>query len=383
MIKHLKLHNFKSHRDSSIPFANLTVFSGANGVGKSSIFQSLLVLRESYLDKANTGLAYLNLKTDAINLGFVDDVTYQFSDDDLISASLDFGEHKATFRFKADTLRSSDSTILYADENGHEYDAQALEVESLFNRNCQYISAARLGPQETYAKNDAVVAVRNQMSVESGKAEYCIHFLNHNRNRAVLEPLRHPDCHESDLFTQTSFWEREISANVNVIVKDVRDLGYELRYQFTTEHATGKTQEFKAGNVGYGLTYALPIIVALLSASPGSVIFIENPEAHLHPAGQAKLAELICLAAQAGIQVVIETHSDHIINGILVQIKHRLKGKAGISMENVALYQVRRDEEMHKSCVDPVIINEHGRIISPPSGFYEQFSIDRRILLEF
>ena len=68
-------------------------------------------------------------------------------------------------------------------------------------------------------------------------------------------------------------------------------------------------------------------------------MLIENPEAHIHPYGISKLAELICIAAEAGIQIIIESHSDHIINGILVQSKRfeTSKGEKGINKENLKI----------------------------------------------
>ncbi len=383
MIRNLKLHNFKSHKDSDFAFNNLTVLCGANGVGKSSVVQALLALRESYLDKSNASeLRYLNLKTDAVNLGGVRDTLYQFGDDDLITFEISTDLQNFHFNFQADTLRNPTATIIPAAPQGHIYDHSQTDKESLFNNSCQYISAARLGPQESYRKNDAVVVIRNQISVEEGKAEFFLHFLDHNRYLDVIPALRHPDSEATDLLSQTTAWEREISKNVNIVVQDARDLGYELRYQFSTG-SSGRTQEFKASNVGFGLTYAMPIIVALLSATPGSIIFIENPEAHLHPAGQSKMAALICLAAQAGIQVVIETHSDHIINGILVKIKNFENGQNGIDRKNVSLFHITRDDENHCSHAHEIKIDEGGMITYAPEGFFDQFTIDRRLLMGF
>lgn len=83
----------------------------------------------------------------------------------------------------------------------------------------------------------------------------------------------------------------------------------------TTNQYTFGGESYRAVNVGFGLSYVLPIVLALLVTKPGGLVIIENPEAHLHPRG-SYLGRLIALAAEAGVQVVVETHSDHIINGI-------------------------------------------------------------------
>lgn len=74
-------------------------------------------------------------------------------------------------------------------------------------------------------------------------------------------------------------------------------------------------------NTGFGITYVLSVLVAVLFAPKGSLVLIENPEAHIHPAAQAALMKLISRAAEHGVQIILETHSDHVINGALVALK--------------------------------------------------------------
>ncbi|MBK9636389.1 MAG: AAA family ATPase [Bacteroidetes bacterium] len=116
------------------------------------------------------------------------------------------------------------------------------------------------------------------------------------------------------MLSQTSAWEREVSPGVNV-VPTPSGKAFTLKYTFNKKNDFTPTEPFSAENVGFGLSYALPIIVAALSSSENSLILVENPEAHLHPRGQSQLAKLLALAAQSGVQIIIETHSEHIING--------------------------------------------------------------------
>ena len=61
-------------------------------------------------------------------------------------------------------------------------------------------------------------------------------------------------------------------------------------------------------HTGFGLTQVLPIVVAALSAKNNGLLLIENPEVHMHPAGQAMMGDFLAQVASAGVQVVIETH---------------------------------------------------------------------------
>ena len=68
--------------------------------------------------------------------------------------------------------------------------------------------------------------------------------------------------------------------------------------------------------MGFGVTYSLPIILSGLIAKEKGLLIVENPEAHLHPAGQSRMGVFLAWLAGKGVQVLVETHSDHIINGI-------------------------------------------------------------------
>ena len=171
-------------------------------------------------------------------------------------------------------------------------------------------------------------------------------------------------------------WQREISSGVNVIPEKI-GTSYEVNYSFSKENGED-TRKFKAKNVGFGLSYTLPIVVAILSAEPNSLILIENPEAHLHPYAQAKIVELICLASQIGIQIVIETHSDHIINGALVACKQEK-----INHNDIKIWYFDRDELQHKANVEEIKVKEGGKINHQPKGFFDQIEHDLKIIMGF
>src|SRR5262249_15841889 len=77
----------------------------------------------------------------------------------------------------------------------------------------------------------------------------------------------------------------------------------------------------RPANIGYGLTYAFPILVALLAASKGQIVVVDSPEAHLHPSAQSSMGRILAHFAKAGVQIIVETHSDHLLNGVRLAIK--------------------------------------------------------------
>lgn len=382
MITKLTIENFKSHRSTNLDFSNLTVLCGANGVGKSSAIHALLLLRDSYYNKSS--FEYMDLKSKSISIGTAKDALYQYSSTNEVSFTLNTtNSGNLSYAFEVNETDLTKTLLKKLQNKIHIFDKSILEKESLFNKNCQFISAARVGPQSSYVKDDVVVDIHNQISVIEGRAEHFVHFLATNRNKDVLDSLRCDNSEATDLYSQVTAWEREISAGINIIVQDIGQLGYELKYSFSTGTSAGKTDEYKAGNVGFGLTYVMPVIVAILSAPKDALLLIENPEAHLHPNGQAKLAKLICLAAQSGIQIIIETHSDHIINGILVNCKEFEECQKGISKNNVSIYHFDRNIAEQYSEATKIVVEENGLIRYTPKGFFDQFTIDRKILMGF
>ena len=124
-------------------------------------------------------------------------------------------------------------------------------------------------------------------------------------------------------------------------------------------------------NVGFGLTQVLPIIVAALSANKHDLLLIENPEVHLHPAGQALMGQFLATVAHAGVQVIIETHSDHVLNGIRRAVKSSI-----VSPEQVVLHFFRPRSSDDKSQVVTPQLDKTGNIDVWPEGFFDQFDKD-------
>jgi predicted ATPase len=107
------------------------------------------------------------------------------------------------------------------------------------------------------------------------------------------------------------------------------------------------------------------------------LLLLENPEAHLHPQGQAALGELIARCANDGIQIIVETHSDHLLNGVRLAVKKGL-----IANADVVLHFFSRSVETGEAFVQSPAILENGRLSNWPDGFFDQWDKDVDALLE-
>ena len=142
-----------------------------------------------------------------------------------------------------------------------------------------------------------------------------------------------------------------------------------LDYQFTL--GFGKTNSYKSKNVGFGITYVLPVILSLLTAEEGKIIIIENPESHIHPRGQAELGKLIALAARTGAQLFIETHSDHILNGIRVAVKEQCIDKSKV---NILYFDKETTDTEQFSKITSIKVDKNGALSDYPKDFLDEWS---------
>jgi len=375
MIKELQLQNYKTHLNTTLSLGNLTLLCGGNGVGKSSVIQSLLLLRQSY--QKNRLAEGLDLNKPLCEIGTAKDAMHFKAEHNTIGIRLKSDSSEYIWEFG---YEENNHGATFLSKNTCP-EIETLKKLNLFTNDFQYLSAARLAPQESYPKDDYEVEKNSQISIEKGQGELVAHFLSYYSKRKVISELLNINSEFDDLLSQTTAWEREISNNINLEVKP-SGKGFEIRYSFNVKDGF-PTEYFRPENVGFGITYTLPLIVAILSASPGALIIIENPEAHLHPYSQSKLMELMTLAAQSGIQILIETHSDHILNGALIASKSFESSKRGIDKSNLKIYSFLRDETKHSTIATEVEVLNGGKIKNQPEGFFDQIETDLETLMGF
>lgn len=376
MITNLLLHNFKSHSNTELNLKPLTIISGLNNCGKSSILQSLLLLRQSYIKKRlQDGL---DLNTPLISLGVGNDILYKMSKEALIEIKV--VDQEEVFDFIFDAEEALDDTFVPFAKGGISYSDKQLSHLSLFNSHFQYLSAERWGGVSDYPSDSYSVAKEKQISKENGRGELIGNYLHTFKHIDTYDYTK-MNGETLSLLDQVIIWESRISNGITIEVQALDDKsGYTISYG--TKGEDSQISGLKASNIGYGVSYSLPIIVALLTADPGSLIIIENPEAHLHPEGISELTKLICLSAQKGVQVIVETHSDHVINGTLVNCKKYENGEIGIDRNNVSVYYISGKDKLHSSIVEKIDIQDGGHLEHQPKGFFDRIEKDRNYIWE-
>jgi predicted ATPase len=358
MISKIEIQNFKSLKKVSVTTKNLNVLMGLNGMGKSSFIQMLLLLMQS--DKLEDRV--IDLNGILVQIGQGRDALYQYAEEDNITFGLDF-EDELKYSWKFNYQKDKDK--LKAENVGTKELMKKFREKT---KRFQYISAERIGPRDLYEASSVVVSDKKQIGLLGEFAAYFINVFGSELNIPIK--LRHPLAKSEKLYAQINAWLSEISPGVSLNTKYVPEVNKViLDYQFDLENS--KTNSFRPKNVGFGISYVLPIILALLTAEPGKIIVIENPESHIHPRGQAKLGKLISLAAQVGAQLFVETHSDHILNGIRVSVKEENIERANV---NIMYFDKVTTEKEQFSRVKQIEIDKNGTLKEYPKDFMDEWS---------
>ena len=244
-------------------------------------------------------------------------------------------------------------------------DTEYLPVEWLgvppFDEGLVYVNAERVGPRKLYPLSD-VHARRGDFGASG---EYAWNYLNLHQDD--LLPEDDPRCIEGEsrrLLDVVNLWLQDVCPGAHLELEAVTDADAVIAGFSFDRIGDVRTPRYRATNVGFGLSYVLPVILALLSP-PGTLCLIENPEAHLHPRGQTKLAELSARAASVGVQVFAETHSDHFIDGVRIAVRDGL-----IAPKDTAFHYFESDG--NKVVVSSPQVDADGRLSHWPVGFFDQ-----------
>ncbi|MBQ7583599.1 MAG: DUF3696 domain-containing protein [Lachnospiraceae bacterium] len=355
MLRKIKLENFKCFREISIPVRPVSVLAGLNGAGKSTVLQSLLLTKQSVY--SNGTLEFLNLEGNTIKMGAAGDILCESAPDNLIHFTFNDEEKECSLAFCV-----SDSGM----EKQIATEGQPIIVPTWISE-LRYLSAFRISPQNSY---DMIGISKSKVFEYGNNGEFCIQFLAEYGRRNIAQEKMLPMEARNDSGTTiqdaVAYWLNFISPGVIPVVRAERDTG-NATLQFEYLEGDHKSRTHRNINVGFGITYVLPIVVAIMAAKPGDLLLLENPEAHVHPGGQIFLGRMIALAAGCGIQLLVETHSDHVMNGIRLAV-HR----GEVSSEAVNFLYFERSREGEHTCRE-IHTDRKGKLSEWPKGFFDSW----------
>ncbi|WP_434748035.1 DUF3696 domain-containing protein [Paenibacillus amylolyticus] len=358
MISKISIQNYKCWVNQDIIFHPITILAGGNAVGKSSVVQSILLMKKAYENAYNGEI--LSSDVNGINLGLPKDIIAKdkTSEEIIFNSVLSDGNSHVVRLGIGDEITNPLSLTI---ENQEEL----LKDLDPYN-NFQYLNAERVGPRITSdISSNSVFNVGN-------KGEFTSHIIY----KANL--LKH-EVHDSMRTSNLSRFSANCEGWLQIIIPGTQlsISMYEEVNKVTIKYKNEKikSDEYVPTATGFGITYVLPVIVAglLLSSSNNSLLIVENPEAHLHPYGQSKIGQFLALLSSCGVQVIVETHSEHVINGARLQLaKMKETNKMAVNFFNSIDSRIE---------VEKIELNEHGELNKWPKGFFDQNKDDLRDLL--
>lgn len=337
MINKIEIKGLKSIDELELELKNYNLFLGVNSSGKSTIIQSLLLLSQN-----------INQREPKLNGSLVS-----------------FGEFRETrnFNINAKSIgilvedKSEKHNIEFFEDSDPKMDIKKDKCECNFDNGLYYLSASRIGHMDTYENN-----IKNVYKFGL-QGEYCFSYFIKNKDMLLDKDLLKDTVSET-LDYNVNLWFDYIIGG-KLVAHDIAQTD-RIKAQFIGRNG----REVRTKNIGSGLSYLISIIIMSLSLGDGETLIIENPEIHLHPKAQSRLTEFFMFIADAGRQLIIETHSDHIFNGTRVAIAN-----GDISEEKVSLNFLSLDER-HCTVNTEIHIGKRGRIIEPPEDLFDQFDLD-------
>ena len=306
MFRRIDLRHFKCFELLRLPLQPLTLLSGLNASGKSSVMQAFALFHQTVREHEWSPALMLN--GSAVRLGTAGDVIDQVSgsrscaiglcDDDteyqweFVAGRSDMSLTVTSVAIDEQYFIAPDDDILFlrqmlpeGDEGSANSEGPSFIGLDLAMRldELSYLTAERTGPRDTYPLQGP-----EYLGVIGARGEHAVSLLYSRGDEPVIEALALPNVPQTRLrqvgARMATFFpgcELEVSPipRANSLTLGVR-----------TSH---QTDFHRPAHTGFGITQVLPIVVASLFARPDSVLLIENPEVHLHPAGQATMGEFL------------------------------------------------------------------------------------------
>jgi predicted ATPase len=373
-MKSLQIKNFKCFEDERIYFSNLTVLAGNNGAGKSTVIQSLLILLQSFNKKESMIIPSKYYINDYYcELGSSKRLLYKDANKDFIEFIF-YGEEDSFTSFKLIEDQTDRGVFNLLDNP----DDLTINKSLNFLKYLDFIGADRFGPK-TFHHTDS-----NFSRINVGKyGEYSTLVFDMYKDEFFNAGLPHDEIRVGTLRTHVDRWLTKIFGFVQIDTEFIEEANVAI---LKIKNHPDRDYESPV-NMPYGISYALPIIVSCLvrlipkeklfndyhNDDDAMMIIVENPEAHLHPYAQSMMGFFLAYMSDR-IQIIVETHSDHVINGMRKAIRHEK-----ISNDNIVFNFFKADEVSSK--VNLIEIDKEGELREWPKGFFDQFEKDMMELL--
>jgi len=375
----VSLTNFKCFVDLRLELAPLTLLSGYNSAGKSTVLQAIILLAQGL--RSDRSAQHLPLNGPLMRLGTAGDVLSNRANGTKIIITVANKKGEIEWQFdtlgpKTGALKVEEATLRITGKSEVSWTDHLWEggpsakpydlINMLENVIC--ISAVRAGTAEAFPVPDDVRLVHADVGNEG---QYAPWWYATNTDNEIDKMRRHPNEKAVTLRRQLDAYLGDLFPGALATADEITKTSL-VRLGLRTGTASDWQRPV---NIGYGLTYAFPLLVALLLARKGQIVVIDSPEAHLHPRAQSIMGGMLTHFISSGVQILVETHSDHLLNGVRLAVKRKT-----IKPKNVAIHFFSGVDENGAHGIITPRIDTEGNIDYWPTGFFDQAESDLGVL---
>ncbi|MFT4929535.1 MAG: putative ATPase [Phenylobacterium sp.] len=365
MLNEITIKGFKCIEDETLVLKPLTLLTGRNSTGKSSVIQAFLLLAKHAMPANQYSLAKITAPySDARH------IRNKFTNTQSIDIRLPTPEHKdiellglvvqekqGAYRFTS--LMKPTADLDQRISNGEDEMSKPLTTllyepaEPGDDAELFYLSASRTGPKDVTPVSDIKVGM---------EGEYLLSSFERLKREPVPSYLVH--------FKESNSFGYQVSRWLSYITDTKTELKTEkLSNDIKVTLNTDGLEDVSPLNVGAGLSYVAKVVILCLMAKKDDLILLENPEIHLHPKAQALLGAFLAFIASQGIQLIVETHCEHLINKVRYQVYER-----DFDADEVVIHYknaLREPFEQLRLSDNGQYVDQGGERMAFPTGFFD------------
>lgn len=369
MVSKIHVSALKSIKNLEIECSGLNLLVGRNSSGKSTFLQALLLYAQRKLDGKYISVGEFrearnyNMPNEKIRIEL-------YEKNKTKPDWIEFIEDKENDSYNINSCIENYNLKSLKNLMGKDNDLEEQAVCKFDDSNFHYLSCHRIGVNDIYKKN---MINETDFGIDG---EYALAYLLKNEGETVKEDLIANDPNfTSTLLGQVNYWMNYI-VDTSLLLTDLKKTNYlQVKYNNNPKNKLSDALYCRPINIGSGVSYLISIIISCLASNRKDVIIIENPEIHLHPKAQSRLCEFLYFISKTNRQIFVETHSDHIFNGLRVGIATKYMKQEDISVNFFAL-----DEKNETQC-NHIVFGDYGKAIGTNNNMdindlFDQFDID-------